>query len=433
MKPLFVFIVSSILMQVQVSAQNREDTLATQFIQWNHEEKFTEACGMFAPSLAAAVSPEALKQVWDGLEGQYGVFKAIEKKSRISLDTITVIQTLCGFAKATVTVNLSFDRQDYLIGYRVAAVNPRISETRNDSSGFKQEAAVLHTTRGSIFGTLMFPNHQGAVPVALIIVGSGAVDRNGNSLPVEHSDMYKLLAEGLATNGIASLRYDKRGIGQSAAALGDERNLTVNDYVSDAGGWIRFLKGDHRFSGIIVIGHSEGSLIGMMAANSSHPDGFVSISGMGIPLDSILLIQLRTKLNDTLYEQCRNILWQLRQGNPVSRVPGPLLPLFSPAVQPYLISEINISPVKEIAKLQIPVLVVQGNNDVQISLIDARKLASACSHAKLLIVDHMTHTLKDAGKGNAENMKSYTDPSLPMDLVLISGLVNFIATLPDKR
>src|SRR6476469_1360645 len=134
----------------------------------------------------------------------------------------------------------------------------------NSDSAFNETPVVLHTATGDLFGTLMLPANFSKGPVALIIAGSGPTDRNGNN-PVMKNESLRMLAQGLATHAIASLRYDKRGIAESKAAMKGEANLRFEDYIKDAQDWIDLLKKDKRFTKVVVIGHSEGSLIGMVA------------------------------------------------------------------------------------------------------------------------------------------------------------------------
>ncbi len=433
-KPMLLLLVCGCMGLGSGQAQGKADSVTREFLALDQAGQFDRASAMFDPSLRNQISPVMLGQVWKGLVSSYGMDSGIQRMISRPYDSLILELVTCHFSRANLTLSLAINRNGYLIGFHIAQIKPLDLGSGEDSSRFAQEPDTLHTASGEIFGTLMKPqkgNRSGAV--ALILAGSGAVDRDGNSLPSEHSDVYLLLAEGLAGQGIASLRFDKRGIGQSATAMQDERKISVGDYVSDAAGWIKKLREEKHFSTIVVIGHSEGSLIGMMAAREADAEGFVSISGMGMPIDSILMIQLKDKMNDTLYAESLGILMKLRAGEEVADVPQALLPLFTPAVQPYLISEIRISPTREIARLKVPVLVIQGKNDLQITQGDARRLAAASVHGKLLMLDSMTHMLKDAGPTYQDNMKTYQDPSLPLDPGLVPAIVDYTHGLAHRR
>ncbi len=101
------------------------------------------------------------------------------------------------------------------------------------------------------------------------------------------------LAFALANNNVASLRFDKRGIAASTPAAKSEADLRFEDYINDTRDWIKLLKEDKRFSKVIVIGHSEGSLIGMIAATDA--DMFISIAGAGRSADIVIREQLSTQ------------------------------------------------------------------------------------------------------------------------------------------
>jgi len=136
------------------------------------------------------------------------------------------------------------------------------------------DTITLVTPTGNLAGTLLTPSGSGPFPLVVIIAGSGPTDRDGNSplLPGANNSL-RLLAEGLAERGIASLRYDKRGVGGSRAALAGEAELRFTTGADDAAAWVTKLRADPRFSTITVVGHSEGSLLGMLATQHSPVDG----------------------------------------------------------------------------------------------------------------------------------------------------------------
>lgn len=214
---------------------------------------------------------------------------------------------------------------------------------------------------GELVGTLLVPGSlPNPIPVAIIIAGSGPTDRDGNS-PGATNNSLRYLAEDLSKLGIASLRYDKRAVGQSAIPLAKIEALRFEDYVSDAKAWISRLQADARFSKVIVIGHSEGSLIGMLAARETRATAFVSIAGTSKRFSDLLRRQLVNKLPSALATESDSILKSLERGERVSTVSKELYPLYRPSVQNYLISQFIFDPKIELGKLQMPILVIQGN------------------------------------------------------------------------
>jgi pimeloyl-ACP methyl ester carboxylesterase len=275
----------------------------------------------------------------------------------------------------------------------------------------------LDTSTGAIDGTLSVTSTS-LSPVVLIIAGSGPTDRNANSLGLGlHSDAYRLLAADLEQQSIASLRFDKRGVGASAAAMSSEHDLTFDTYIADVASWLRKLRADGRFTKIVVAGHSEGSLIGMVAAQRAPADAFVSLEGAGRPIEVVLREQLKPKLSPELYQQADAIITSLQNGKSVATVPPELNVLFRPSVQPYLISWFKYDPALEIAKLRMPVTIIQGTADVQVTMADAQALHNAAPASKLVVVKGMNHVLKYAPdtSSQAAILKGYENPSLPVD------------------
>ena len=268
-------------------------------------------------------------------------------------------------------------------------------------------------TAGDIHGTLLVPQSEKPVPVVVIIAGSGPTDRDGNNplLPGKNNSL-KLLAEELERAGIASLRYDKRGIGESAKLDMKESDLRFENYIDDAAAWVTLLRKDPRFSRVIIAGHSEGSLLGIVAAQRGGVDRFVSISGVGRPADEIIIGQLEPQLPPEMMKQARAALASLKEGKTVTDTPRELDALFRPSVQPYLISWFKYDPAKEIAKLKIPVLVIHGAKDSQVPPEEAKLLSKTP-----LLIEGMGHLI-DAAAVAPAIAKFVKDVQSDDDLVL---------------
>jgi pimeloyl-ACP methyl ester carboxylesterase len=287
-----------------------------------------------------------------------------------------------------------------------------------------EQPITLKTTTGEIYGALTMPDTKLPVPVALIIAGSGPTDRDGNNPSMKNNSL-KMLSEALAKNGIASLRYDKRGIAQSQAAGASEADLRFEMYINDAREWTKLLGKDKRFSHVVVIGHSEGSLIGMVASQDLSVKKYVSIAGAGQAADQIIREQLKAQ-PPVVLEQTNPILDELVKGNTVENVPQMLMSLFRPSVQPYMISWFKYDPQTEIAKLKKPTLIIQGTTDIQVSVEDAKRLSVAKPDTKLVIIDGMNHIFKNAEADRMKNIETYTKPDLPINENMVKAIVDFV-------
>lgn len=288
----------------------------------------------------------------------------------------------------------------------------------------QEEEITLKTKTGDIKGSLLVPSNSEKVSVVLIISGSGPTDRNGNN-PNMTNNSLMMLANELKKNGIASLRFDKRGIGESTSSGMQESDLRFENYVNDVKGWVDLLKESNKFSKIIVLGHSEGSLIGMIASQKAEVEKFISVAGAGNSAGDIIREQLKAQPAFVL-NQSLPIIEKLENGEREENVPQMLYALFRPSVQPYMISWFKYDPQIEIAKLNKPVLIVQGTTDIQVSVLDADKLASANNKAQKQIIEGMNHILKEADMDRLKNIQTYSMPDLPLKKPLIEIIVKFI-------
>ena len=277
-------------------------------------------------------------------------------------------------------------------------------------------------------GTLLSP--EGATSaVAVILPGSGPTDRDGNQTPAIRASTYRLLAEGLAAEGIATVRIDKRGIGASAAAGFDETKLRLSDYAVDARAWAAEAARLTDQPCAWLIGHSEGALVALQAVQQGDDKicGLVLLSGAGRPAGVVLREQL-TALPDPLKTQAYDALTELEAGRTVADPPAALAALFRPSVQPYLISWLPLDPAMLLAAYDGPVFIGQGTTDIQVGVVDAQALAAADPDATLKLWDGVNHVLKTAPADRAGNLATYADPDLPLAPGVTRDVAAFIRT-----
>lgn len=294
-----------------------------------------------------------------------------------------------------------------------------------------EDPVTLKTDSGDIYGTLRVPDSGSKkIPLAIIIAGSGPTDRDGNNPQMKNNSL-KMLSEGLFYNNIASLCFDKRGIAQSKHAGKQEADLRFEDYICDVRQWVELLSHDKRFSEIVIIGHSEGSLIGMVAAqNNPKITKYISLAGSGKAAADILREQLEDRMKTQpkqIKETVFSYIDKLEKGETITDVPVSLNTLFRPSVQPYMISWFKYNPQKEISKLTIPILIIQGTTDIQVPVEHAELLSNANKKAKKVIIENMNHVLKDCEQTDMNTqLKSYNDTIIPINNMIVKYIIDFI-------
>ena len=277
----------------------------------------------------------------------------------------------------------------------------------------------------NIHGTLINSNNTNS-NLAIIISGSGPTDRNGNNTSLK-SDYLKMLAEGLQQNGISTFRYDKRGVGKSVGELKGSNEIKFSDYINDVVSIIKHFKDSKKFRQVVVIGHSEGALIGMIASQSI-ADRFISVAGAGE--DYLTLIERQLSIQPSFVRSMSEpIIEKLKDKKMVDSVPPLLNSLFRADVQSYLIDASGYDPVEEISKLNMPILIIQGSTDIQIEVSDALILHKAAKNSKLEIIDGMNHVFRQATDNPLLNLQTYGNPELPID----NNMVNIISEFIEKK
>ncbi len=302
-----------------------------------------------------------------------------------------------------------------------------------------QEELTAPSPMGALKGTLTLPSQDeplpNRTPVFVIVPGSGATDRDGNSPLGIAAAPYKLLAEALAERGYPSVRIDKRGMFGSADAVLNPNDATIASYGDDLLAWTnairRRLPAKDGTRCVIPIGHSEGGLVAL-AAVARIPDacGLIVIASIGRPLDEVIREQLRANpANAPFLAEAETTLAALNRGERVDAgtIQAALRPLFAPEVQGFLIDAMSYDPVALAARVKVPVLVVQGTRDLQVSVADARNLSGAAPDATLALVPGVNHVLKlVASDDPTANLATYANPDLPIASEVVDAVTTFV-------
>ena len=262
-------------------------------------------------------------------------------------------------------------------------------------------------------GTLSYTSEIS--PLIIWVHGSGGVDRNGS--PINYIQQFR---EAINQKNIAFFSFDKRTSNpKNAAFLTD---ILIEDFVSDVELVIAHFKNDARFTSIILAGHSQGSLLAFLA--SKNVDKIISIAGAGETIDKTIVRQI-TNQNEAFGKLTDNYFKELKETGEIKEVDPNLLSLFSPQNQPFLMSWMDLNPIDEIKKVNIPTFIIQGDKDIQVQILDAENLSKAKPNAQFLIIKNMNHVLKTIEK-DEDNLKSYMTDSFPISEVLINEITNFI-------
>ncbi|VXC18303.1 conserved hypothetical protein [Flavobacterium sp. 9AF] len=286
-----------------------------------------------------------------------------------------------------------------------------------------QDIEINSLIKGTLFSTEKNAKKPNLI---ILIAGSGPTDRNGNQQQMQTNSL-KLLAEGITNANNSVFSYDKRLFSLIKNNTFNEKDLNFEDGIKDVKDIISYFKLQKKYSKIIIAGHSEGSLIGMIAAKNN-ADAFISIAGAGRPADELIIEQIE-KQTPMLVSEVKENFTSLKKGE-VIEIKNPLLAtLFRESIQPYMISWIKYNPQEEIKNLKVPILIINGTNDIQVSQKEAKLLKVATPTAKLVIIDNMNHVLKNASADRMENLSTYNNPDLPIVPELVFSILNFIKAL----
>ena len=291
---------------------------------------------------------------------------------------------------------------------------------------------------GPLSGTLLLPSGVAAPPAILILPGSGPTDRDGNNPLGIQAATYAKLAQALAKQGVASLRSDKRGLFESAGAIQNPNAVTIADYVTDTTGWVEAIRAETGVGCVWLVGHSEGALIALVAAQSMESlCGLVLLAAPGRPLGGILQEQFAASLGDpALVQHSGAAIEALERGQRVDaeNLDQAIRPLFADDLQGFLISLFSYDPARLIATLDLPILIVHGQQDLQVPDGDAQRLHRSNPGSELLVIDDVNHLLKSVKIGDRQdNLESYADPDRPISGRVVQAIADFVLQGREAR
>ena len=279
----------------------------------------------------------------------------------------------------------------------------------------KSEEITINNMAIQLPGTLSYASEKS--PLIIWVHGSGGVDRNGNQ-----PQYIKQFRDEINKNNIAFFSYDKRTANPKNAQFLQEDGVLVVDFVSDVKEIVNHFKDDKRFTEIILVGHSQGSLIAMMALNNV--DTYISIAGAGETIDKTLIRQI-TAQNPEFGKLTATYLKELKETGEIKEVDSNLMSLFAPQNQPFLTSWVELNPLEEIKNVKVPTLIINGDKDFQVQVSDAENLKKAKPNADLFIIKNMNHVLKNIEK-EEDNLASYYSADFLISKELIKTIVEFI-------
>jgi hypothetical protein len=290
--------------------------------------------------------------------------------------------------------------------------------------GVAEEPVEIQREKGKLRGVLWRPAQVTKAPLVVFIAGSGPTDRDGNGAIGLHTDCYRMLAEAMAKAGVATLRFDKRGVGASDPF--DEPSLTIEEYAGDVAEWLKWARSSGRFRKVTVLGHSQGGLIALVLAQKQPPEALVLVSTPGRPLWQVLHEQLARQAQGEQLKQLDELVAALRDGKPVTAWPPAYAVLFRPSLEKLWRSELSLDPAKLMAALKLPITIVQGETDVQVGVEDAKRLAGARKEAHLALLPRVNHVLKEEATRTLQQA-SYADPARPLGPGVVDAVLKGIA------
>jgi hypothetical protein len=298
-------------------------------------------------------------------------------------------------------------------------------------AGVEERPFTFTSGAMELAGTLALPAGATRPPMAVIVAGSGPTDRNGNARVGLRTNAYAQLAWGLAGKGIASLRYDKRVLPTAKGQL-NLADLSFDDFVADLTAAVAAVRGE--YGGVVVIGHSEGGALAVRAAaRGLAVDGLVLVAAPGRPLAALLHEQIGRQVDSAMLVRFDSALALYLRGEDPGELPPALRALVLPVNRRFTQGWAAFDPARELATVKAPILILQGETDIQVRVTDAEALKDARDDAELVLLPGMNHVLKAAADTTlGAQVPTYINPTLSIVPAVVETIAGFIGRLTAR-
>ena len=433
----------------------RDQAAALAMLQAMRTGNWQAATRGFDATMAAALPPTGVQQLWQQLQAHYGAYRDHGAPIVATMGPFLNVLLPLQFARGSIGLRYAYDTRGDLAGLHLAALpandavhapRPRLAQLFAQQRSCMQAQPVVVASAGAqLHGTLTLPRHgKGPYTALLLIPGSGPVNQNGDVPGMLGDAAYRQLAQGLGCAGYAVLRYNKLGL---APSTGDVNAVTLATYVRNVRDLLAWLAARHDINAqrLLLMGHSEGGLIALAAAKQTPAAGVILLEAPGEPLAKVIaqqaLAQARARGESAQaiahqQAQVAEALAAIRASH------GVAMPLHGQLAQnPYAVvfanaagllrSELDVDPAVLLHALHRPVLIVQGGKDLQVLPSDGQRLRAAARAGTYRLLPAMTHDLIACQGAAITCLQPAADRRL--DAQLLPTLTHWLHQLPAVR
>jgi dienelactone hydrolase len=364
-----------LLLSINLFSQTNEE-LSISFVKKLERQQFDSCYAMFDTSMANQFNAAMLEKMWGSIPRYMGEYKGYTTVESTKKDSIDVVAVRCTFEKTKMDLQFSFADNKKIIGMffvppknKTAYVTPEYAQQNK----YYETKIAVKTGTMSLPGALCVPNNIKNPPVVILLAGSGPNDKDETIGP---NKALKDLAVGLASNGIATYRYDKRTLVYGK----DMKDVDINtEVIEDAINAVAIFKKNPLFkeSKIFIVGHSLGAMCApMIASKSKQVNGIVLLAGNARPLEDVVLEQYNyifglDSIDKDEKKQLEEITQQiktLKDSKALKTAKAEDLPLSLDSK--YWQSLVKYNQVQVAKKVKQPILVLQGERDYQVTMTD---------------------------------------------------------------
>lgn len=416
---LFILFIFTSVFNVAGQILNKDTTTAKEFLQLQQNNQFEQAHQLLDTTITKSLSVDQLKKVWtEQIIGTFGDFLDARVESEQNDQNFHIVLEKCYFERNVVTMRYVFTKSNKILSFTTSGAVPvqtdKDTSYHSNENIFSSKDISIKSDSIALKGKLTEPINQSNAPLVILVPGSGPSDMD---LTIGPNKIFKELAEKLASSGIAVMRYNKRTYDFPQTLL-QKGNYTVNDEViNDVAAVFSFIKeqlnGEKRK--VVLLGHSLGGMLAPRIAERVRDlDGVIIVEGNARPLPAVVIDQLNYLQNiqgfsDSALNRFKKP-WETTVilSSSDNNISANDLPGHVPAS--YWVDLNNYDQVKVASKLSLPMLIIQGGRDYQVTNKDLqiweRHLAGK-ANVTFKVYATINHLLQEGVEGQRSTPSEY--------------------------
>jgi len=432
----YVVLISS---SVYAQTPSKDQKTAKEFLDYIVKEQYKQCIPLMDTVMTSKVREAGLEEIWDGITSRIGNYKAVKSVWNSKKDSFDIVHQITQFEKMDIDLYLTFNKRGLIEGFHMGSADTTksaesyISPSYANKRAFTEQNITIQNGEYSLPGTLSIPIAGDKFPLVILVHGSGPGNRDEEIGPEQP---FKDIAWGLASKRIAVCRYDKRTL-VYGPKMANQAITVKEETIDDVIACVKLMKMNPSVDStkIFIVGHSLGAMLAPRIAQSINGlAGIIMLAGNARPMQDLLVEQFMylsenykkgPKIDKAYIDNIRKQVEVINSPDLNLQTPSKDLPFNTPAS--YWIDLKKYDQVQTAKKLTLPIFILQGEKDYQVTMKDYnlwKENLSSKANVTMKLYPKLNHLFMEAP--GEKSLPSDYEKAANVSEPVISDLANWI-------